>query len=648
MHVVDLKNWVLVVFICSVVFSSCNKRFDDYYHPDTTLGNSILGVLEEKGEFDLFVSLVDRAGLRKALGEAAIYTCIAPKDDFVEGYFLNHLGYASLDQVPLDAIRAYVNYHFINGMYYMYDLEKRYTSATTLISKSRITAYRTRTEGNNPGKSVRIFTPSFFEEQGDDFNFMYGTGKDPGYYVEGVRISETDRDIDARNGVVHVLDEPLYPTLRTDDALANDPDLSIYSSWIEEHAQFVLGEVDEFGNVDTTLYKEYSFGRNLADESTLSTLFAPTNQAIAAYFEPYMHLIHNTLDSVPRHVMYSLIRSSIHSNLWYSSDLERNQPQWSSLTGFISFANPVMESIVGTTPASNSFIYKTDRVMESPEMNSVRSGIMMMHKTYSQWFWMFTNKGLSAGMVDGLFYQHSPKTLLVQSDEVWGAPFAQDMDPLLLEDRVEECRTGIFHYNVQADGGFKKRFYPSDFGYILFDDNKFYDYTGHAVNLLTPEPVWEKPTGVIYEVDGFLNPIDRLDTEITVWKKMQEVPELSTFRGLVEKASMVGELQLTGFFTYSVFAPTNAALSDAGITVASATAAQAKDIVNQHIVTNRYLFTDGVFTGQLLNKKGEYLAFAGAWDTFTVQSSKDRASADVSKSNVQGSNGVVHLINKVL
>src|SRR5690606_35136477 len=108
---------------------------------------------------------------------------------------------------------------------------------------------------------------------------------------------------------------------------------------------------------------------------------------------------------------------------------ERNNPQWSSLTGNISYANPVLESIVGVTPASNSFIYKTNRVMESPEMNSVRSGIMMLYKRYSQWFWMFTNKGLSSGMVDAS-YQHSPKTLLVQSDDVWGSPFAQDMDAI--------------------------------------------------------------------------------------------------------------------------------------------------------------------------------------------------------------------------
>lgn len=648
MHSLYLRSFYVFLITGCCFLYSCNKGFTDYYQPESTLSNSILGILEEKGDYDLFLSLVDRANLRKSLSESAIYTCLAPRNAFVEAYFIDRLKYSSLEQVPLTALRNYVNYHFINGMYYMYDLEKRYTSTESLINKSRMTNYKTRTEGKDVGKSLRIITPSFFSVQGSDFDFMYGDKDKGGYYVEGVKISDTERDIDARNGVVHILDEPLFPTLRTDLALAGDPDLSLFSKWIEKHAQFTLGAVDQYGNVDTTLYKNFSFGRNLADENTLSTLFAPTNQAIADYFEPYMDIIDNTLDSVPQHVMYSLIRSSIHANLWYHSDLVRNQPQWSALTGFISFGNPALESIVGFTPSSNSFIYKTNKVMESPEMSSVRSGIMMLYKRYGQWFWMFTNRGLGSGIVDPLFYQHTPTTLLVQSDEVWGSPFAQDMDALTLEARLNEARTGIFHFDAYTDGGFKKRFYPTDQGYILYDNNKFYDYSGHSVNLLTPDPVWTKPTGSIFEIDGFLTPLDRLDPEITVWKNMEANADLSTFRALIEKATMVGELQLTGFFTYSVFAPSNAAFAAAEINVSTISAQDAKNLVNRHIVTNRYLFTDGVFEGQLANKRGEYLSFSGAWDTFKVQFQNNTGQADAAKSNVQGSNGVLHVINKVL
>ncbi len=643
-----LRCGITSIVILMFCFQGCNKQFNEYYHPETTLGKSILGVLEEKGEYELFLSLIDKAELRKTLGESAIYTCLAPKDEYVRAYFIDHLKYASIEQVPLADIKTYINFHFIAGMYYAFDLEKRYTGLEGAINRSRVTNYKTRSEGKISGKSIRIITPSFLRDQGTDFEFLYGDQAEDGYYVEGVAISESERDIDARNGVIHVLAAPLFPTLRTDQAIAKDPELSIFSSWLERHAQFELGEIDDNGNLDTMLYKNYSFGRNLADEGTFSTLFAPTNQAIADYFKPYMHLIHNTLDSVPKHVMYSLIRSSVHSNMWYHSDLVRNDPAWSALTGFIKFGNPVLESIVGVTLASNSFIYKTNKVMESPEMSSVKSGIMLMYKTYGQWYWMMSNKGLGAGMVDALIYQHSPKTLLVQTDETWGSPFAQDMDAERLEQRLDACRAGIFHFDTHADGGFKKRYYPTDQGYILYSEQKFFDYTGHSVNLVAADPVWTRPTGAIYEIDGFLTPLDKLDAEITVWKRIQANPNLSTYKALVEKAQMVGELQLLGFFTYSIFAPSDAAFQAAGIKASEMSEAEAKTIVSRHIITNRFLFTDGVFSGQLASKSGEPVVFSGAWDGFTLKFGKSVAGTNAQASNQQGSNGVLHEINNVL
>src|SRR5690606_5873496 len=97
-----------------------------------------------------------------------------------------------------------------------------------------------------------------------------------------------------------------------------------------------------------------------------------------------------------------------------------------------------------------------------------------------------------------------PKTVLVQPDDTWGFPLASDM---LLEDRefrFQQCRSGIFNIDVREDGGFRKRYYPTDFGYVLYDDGRFYDHTGHSVTLLTSDPVYERGNGAIYEIDGFL------------------------------------------------------------------------------------------------------------------------------------------------
>lgn len=647
MHMLSIKAYVFLIMGFSIFGSSCKKMFDDHYHPKNKLNLNIIQVLEEDPEFSHFVTLIDKTDLRKTLGEAAIYTCLAPNNEFVEDYFLIEKGYTSIDQVSVEEAKVYINYHFINGMYYMYDFEKNYRNITSPISKSRRTNYKARSEGNNPGKNIRIFSSAFFAEQGSDYSALFGeldNGSD--FRIEGAEISAERRDIGARNGVIHVLNTPLSPMVRTDEALAADPETSIFSSWIERHSQYILGEKDEYGYVDTALYKTYSFGHNLADENTSSTLFVPTNEAIAKYFEPYMDDIHNTLDSIPVHVMYSFIRSSIHSNFWYPSDLQRNDPEWVALTGHVSYANNVLPSIQSVTPASNSLLYKVNTIVESPDMNSVRSGIMMKYKVYRQWYWMITNRNLGAGLTDGLYYQHSPKTLLVQSDEVWGTPLAEDMEVEALELRLQECRAGVFNMDIREDGGFRKRFYPTDFGYILYDEGRFYDYTGHSVALLTPQPVWEKVNGTIYEIDGFLNPIDRLDNTITVYQKMAEDPQMSSFVAAIDKAGLAGELQLTGFFTYSIFAPSNAAMQAAGIRVNELSPEALRSFVNTYIVPSRYLFTDGTFNGQIANRNAQQLNMQGAWETFTVTRASQTASIEVA--NKQASNGAVHRINQIL
>lgn len=647
MNKLIIKVYLFLIMTIFFFGSSCSKVFDDYYNPENTLNLNIVQVLEEDPEFSHFVALIDKAALRKTLGESAIYTCLAPKNQFVEDYFLKEKGYQSLDQVPVEEITIYINYHFINGMYYMYDFEKNYVNLTTPISKSRRTNYRTRAEGKIPGKNIRVFSPTFFTEQGSDYTAIFGElDEASNFRIEDTEISATQRDIGARNGVIHVLNSHLFPMKRTDEVLGSDPQTSIFFSWIEKHARFELGEKDQYGNIDTTLYKNYSFGQNLADEDTYSTLFVPTNEAITNYFEPYMDDIHNTLDSVPIHVMESFIKSSVHKDFWYPTDLQRSEPEWNALTGFVQYGNNVLPTITAVIPASNSLIYKVNTIVESPDMHSVRSGIMLKYKRYSQWYWMFTKKNLGAGLSDGLYYQHSPKTLLVQSDDVWGTPLAEDMLPEEQELRYQVCRTGMFNIDVREDGGFRKRFYPSDFGFILYDDGEFYDHTGHSVKLLTPDPVWERVNGAIYEIDGFLYPLDRLDNTITVFQKMSEDPELSLFIDAINKAGLERELQLTGFLSYSIFAPSNMAIKAADISVNDLTEEQAKIFVNGYIVPNRYLFTDGMFNGRIANRVGQQLSIQGSWDGFTI--SKGNHSASVETANIQGSNGVVHRINQIL
>ena len=636
----------LSTLIGGAVLWGCSEHITDYYNPKSTLDKNIIEVLEEDGRFTDFVGIIDQLDLRGTLGKAAIYTCLAPLDAHVSAYF-EELGYTSIDVVPEEELRKFVNNHFINGMYYQYDIEQRYTSATTAIGRSRATQYRSRSEGTIPGKPVRFFTPYFFDNQAADYTSLFGESSE-GFWVENARISDTDRDIGASNGVIHVLETPLKVLPRTDEALANDPETSIFSSWQEHHAAFVLGEKDEFGWVDTTLYKTYSVGRDLADENVQSTLLVPTDDAIMAYFEPYLPDLDNTIDSVPKRVMASLIQASQIPNLYYQSDLVSMEDGGLREGRAYVYMMPDIASVIsGSVLASNSVVYKTDVLIESPQMNSVEGGIYMKEKQYSQWYWMFDNTNLNAGLTDGLSFQHPKKTLLVQSDDVWGFPLAADMLPEDLEYRYQSCRTGVLNIDVREDEGFRKRFYATDFGHVLYDEGRFYDYTGHSAALLTSEPVWERTNGTIYEIDGFLTPLDRLDVEQTLYAKLAADADLTQLTAAIDRlGSLAAELQLTGFFSYTFFAPTDAAIDASGIDLGAMSEEELLQWVNRYLIQNRYIFSDGVFTGQLANRNDEPIRVGGAWETFNISDASGK-SIPVGADNIQGANGVLHKIDQL-
>ncbi|MCH5599829.1 fasciclin domain-containing protein [Niabella ginsengisoli] len=259
---------------------------------------------------------------------------------------------------------------------------------------------------------------------------------------------------------------------------------------------------------------------------------------------------------------------------------------------------------------------------------------------------MFLNAGLSEGLYDGQYYQHSPKTVLIQSDDVWGFPLAEDLLDLDRQYRLQQCRAGIFNIDVRADNGFRKRFYPTNFGYILYDNGKFYDYTGNSINLISTVPEWEATNGAIYSVDGFLKPLDKLNDTLTVYNLIKKDPELSLYLSALDRSGIASQLQLTGFFTYSILAPQNAAITAAGISVATMDATQLRSFVQAYIIPNRYIFTDGDFNGQIANKNGERLSVGGQWESFTVTNSSGKTIQPVT-ANIQGSNGVIHKVNRV-
>jgi uncharacterized surface protein with fasciclin (FAS1) repeats len=121
-------------------------------------------------------------------------------------------------------------------------------------------------------------------------------------------------------------------------------------------------------------------------------------------------------------------------------------------------------------------------------------------------------------------------------------------------------------------------------------------------------------------------------------------PDLSTLVAAVTAGDLATTLQGKGPFT--VFAPTNQAFSDIQSTVDTllkpANKADLQKVLTYHVVPGTYTAADLKDGQELTTVEGQKLTVSVDGDTVKVND------ATVEKADVNASNGVVHVINKVL
>jgi uncharacterized surface protein with fasciclin (FAS1) repeats len=217
---------LLMLFVVLGVMSSCKKDEDD----DTDTSKNIVELAQGNSELSSLVAAVEKAGLVDALSdESKNYTVFAPTNAAFNA-FLSANGFASLDDVPVDVLTQILLNHVLST-------EVKSTEISTGFVKTLAT-YGTTTSNI----SLYISTAS-------------GVKLNGGPMV-------TTADVEANNGVVHVIDAvialPVIPTF----AVSN-PEFSILVQ--------ALTRSDLSANYATVLSGTGPF-----------TAFAPTNAAFAA------------------------------------------------------------------------------------------------------------------------------------------------------------------------------------------------------------------------------------------------------------------------------------------------------------------------------------------------------------------------------
>ena len=215
-----LKIIPALMIAASLLFTACS---DD--ETPVMESKNIVEVAADAGNFSILIEAAQKAGLAEFLSTENNLTVFAPTDDAFAA-LLSDLGLSSLDDVPVADLTQILTYHVIGTKVMSTDLSTGYVPTLASFNDNNI---------------------SMYVEVGN------------GVSING-SVSVTTADVEAENGVIHVVDKVILPPTVVNIALAN------------ENFTTLVQAVVKAGLVDA-LSADGPF-----------TVFAPTNAAFDALF----------------------------------------------------------------------------------------------------------------------------------------------------------------------------------------------------------------------------------------------------------------------------------------------------------------------------------------------------------------------------
>lgn len=211
------KN-IFLITIFSIFILACN----DVHDLPPTNEQLLVETAAEKGNLSLFVQAIDHAGLRQALSDQGPFTIFAPNDQaFTEA--LRSIGASSIQNIPRDNLAALLVYHVIPGR----------------ILSNQI-----------PTGEVETFLQ----------NAVLNISRAGGDIILNDSIRIINRNIEARNGMIHEIDKVLFPPSNSIlDVIENNGFTSLLNAVLR-------------ANIDEELASGGPF-----------TLFAPNNAAFTRF-----------------------------------------------------------------------------------------------------------------------------------------------------------------------------------------------------------------------------------------------------------------------------------------------------------------------------------------------------------------------------
>ncbi|QIA06856.1 fasciclin domain-containing protein [Draconibacterium halophilum] len=576
---------LLPVLLLVMTLSFTACNDDDDPMPDPEMGKTIVDVAAGAGSFSVLIQAAQKAGLADFLSTEQNITVFAPTDDAFAA-LLTDLGASSLDDLDAATLAAVLKYHVVGDLAYSNNLESG--------------AVATLNMGSPDGTPLSLLV-----------------NVDGGVMVNNANV--TTADVMASNGVIHVIDKVLMPPTVVD--------LATYS--------------DNFSSLVSAVVKADLAGALSADGPF--TVFAPTNNAFAALFAA---LEISGLDDVSVEDLTSILTYHVVGDNVLSTELSAGAVAAISgeefevtIDGDV-MLNGTIKVVATDIQGTNGVIHVIDAVLvPATQMSNTIADIAVANSEFSILVEALMKADLVGAVADG----EAELTVFAPTNDAFTA-LLSDLGATSLDDVPVETLTSILLYHVIGSKAMSTDLATGYFSTLsTFSDNNMsmYIQVGEGVTINANTSVTtadiEADNGVIHVVDKVILPPSVVDIAIAN-------ENFSTLVSAVVKAGLVDALSADGPFT--VFAPTNdafdALFADLEISgIDELTAEQLTPILLYHVVSGNVLST-GLMNGEVPTLK------EGSNITVDLTSGVMINQSNVVAADVQGANGVVHVIDKVL
>ena len=319
------------------------------------------------------------------------FTVFAPTNDAFND-FLAANNFASLGDVPTDVLASILLNHVVSGTNLSTDLSTGYISSLSTAGAD--------------GNALSLFI--------DTSN---------GVTINGIS-SVTTADVEASNGVVHIIDEVIGLPNIVDHAVAN-PDLTE-----------LVGALTDGGNT--------TFTDLLSDDTTSFTVFAPVNSAFSAFTNPNSNDLAAILSN---HVIVGAAAfSSSLTNSYFNTAATNGDGDALSIyvnTDDGVTLNGISSVVVADIVATNGVIHAVDVVIDLPTVVS----FAVADPTFEPLVAALTD-GTPATDFVSVLSGDGPFTVFAPTDTAFQALLDSNMDWTEVTDIEESLLTSVLQHHV--------------------------------------------------------------------------------------------------------------------------------------------------------------------------------------------------------